>query len=123
MRAIDELADLLKTLPQIDELYKYSIPQGHLNTTDKTQCLLREVQVTTDNDGNNTFNSYSTELEIQLFFKLNIDFNTEDFQVSLLKALENNHYEVYTFGGMVQDPDTKQLTSTIYVQNLKYINK
>lgn len=123
MRAIDECKQLMSSVPNIDKVYMYAIPKDALDTVDQTQCLLREVQMFTGEDGNNSFNSYSTEIEIQIFFKLNIDFDTEQFQVKLLQLLQQNDYEVYTFGGMVEDPQTKQLTSTIYVQSWKLINK
>lgn len=123
MRAIDECKQLITNFPNIDKVYLYAIPKDELDTVDETQCLLREVQMFTGEDGNNSFNSYSTEIEIQIFFKLNIDFDTEQFQVKLLQLFQQNDYEVYTFGGMVEDPQTKQLTSTIYVQSWKLINK
>lgn len=123
MRAIDECKQLIANFPNIDKVYLYAIPKDELDTVDETQCLLREVQMFTGEDGNNNFNSYSTEIEIQIFFKLNIDFDTEQFQVKLLQLFQQNDYEVYTFGGMVEDPQTKQLTSTIYVQSWKLINK
>lgn len=123
MRAIDECKQLITNFPNIDKVYLYAIPKDELDTVDETQCLLREVQMFTGENGNNNFNSYSTEIEIQIFFKLNIDFDTEQFQVKLLQLFQQNDYEVYTFGGMVEDPQTKQLTSTIYVQSWKLINK
>lgn len=123
MRAIDECKQLMSSVPNIDKVYMYAIPKDALDTVDQTQCLLREVQMFTGEDGNNSFNSYSTEIEIQIFFKLDVDFDTEQFQVKLLQLLQQNDYEVYTFGGMVEDPQTKQLTSTIYVQSWKLINK
>lgn len=123
MRAIDECKQLMSNVPNIDKVYVYAIPKSALDTVDQTQCLLREVQMFTGEDGNNSFNSYSTEIEIQIFFKLDVDFDTEQFQVKLLQLLQQNDYEVYTFGGMVEDPQTKQLTSTIYVQSWKLINK
>lgn len=123
MRAIDECKQLMSNVPNIDKVYLYAIPKDALDTVDQTQCLLREVQMFTGEDGNNSFNSYSTEIEIQIFFKFDVDFDTEQFQVKLLQLLQQNDYEVYTFGGMVEDPQTKQLTSTIYVQSWKLINK
>lgn len=123
MRAIDECKQLISSVPNIDKVYLYAIPKDALDTVNQTQCLLREVQMFTGEDGNNSFNSYSTEIEIQIFFKLDVDFDTEQFQVKLLQLLQQNDYEVYTFGGMVEDPQTKQLTSTIYVQSWKLINK
>lgn len=120
MSTILDTKKLLTGFPHIDEVYTYQIPKSAVNTTDKTIALLREVQVQTDEEGNNRFNAINTQLQLQIFLKKDIDFDTEQFQIDLFRLFENNQYECYTFGGFVSDPDTGQLFNSIYVEKLKY---
>lgn len=121
MSAIEEAKAIISKLPQIDLIYLYAIPESKFNDVTHNIALLREVQVETDAEGNNGFNAIATELELQIFFKKPVDFDTEQLQVSLYQLLEQNHYEVNSFGGMVLDPDTSQLTMTVYIQKTKYL--
>lgn len=122
MSTILDTKKLLTGFPNIDKVYAYQIPESAVNTTDKTIALLREVQVQTDEEGNNRFNAITTQLQIQIFLKKDIDFDTEQFQIDLFRLFESNNYECYTFGGWISDPDTGQLFNSIYVEKLKYTN-
>lgn len=123
MSAILDAKALIKTVPQIDEVYTYSIPKNIVHDTTKTIALLREVQIQADEEGNNSFNAIDTQLQLQIFLKLDVDFDTEEFQVNLLRLFEKNEYECYTFGGWMADPDTEQLSNSIYIQKLSYLNR
>ena len=120
MSTITDTKKLLQGFPHIDMVYTYQIPDSAVKTTDKTIALLREVQVQTDEEGNNRFNAINTQLQLQIFLKKDIDFDTEQFQIDLFRLFENNQYECYTFGGWVSDPDTGQLFNSIYIEKLKY---
>lgn len=120
MSTITDTKKLLTGFPHIDKVYTYQIPDSAVNTTDKTIALLREVQVQTDEEGNNRFNAINTQLQLQIFLKKDIDFDTEQFQIDLFRLFESNQYECYTFGGWVSDPDTGQLFNSIYIEKLKY---
>lgn len=122
MSTILDTKKLLTGFPQIDKVYAYQIPKNAVNNTDKTIALLREVQVQTDEEGNNRFNAINTQLQLQIFLKKDIDFDTEQFQIDLFRLFENNNYECYTFGGWLIDPDTEQLFNSIYIEKLKYTN-
>lgn len=125
MSCIKDTKKLLIGFPFIDDIYLYNIPEKHINENNRTQLLLREIQIETDEEGNNDFNAINTELELQIFFKLKIDmeanFDMESFQTQLLKLLTKNHYTVNSLGGALYDPDTKQLTMTWFIEHLSYL--
>lgn len=122
MSCIEDTKALLKGTKYIDDIYLYNIPETQLEVTDRTQMLLREIQIDTDDEGNNEFFAVTTELELQIFFKKKFDdgFDMEQFQTSLLKLLTDNHYTVNSLGGALYDPDTKQLTMTWFIEKLSY---
>ena len=120
---IQDTKNLIKNFPHIDQVYIDYIPNNVINQTNVTQCLLREVDITTAEEGNNTFNAVTTELELQIFFKKHIDFDTENFEIKLLKLLTDNQYTVSSLGGKVYDPDNEQLTMTWYVDLTKIIKE
>ncbi len=122
MSCIEDTKALLKGTKYIDDIYLYNIPETQLEVTDRTQMLLREIQIDTDDEGNNEFFAVTTELELQIFFKKEFDdgFDMEQFQTSLLKLLTDNHYTVNSLGGALYDPDTKQLTMTWFIEKTSY---
>lgn len=122
MSCIEDTKALLKGTKYIDDIYLYNIPETQLEVTDRTQMLLREIQIDTDDEGNNEFFAVTTELELQIFFKKEFDdgFDMEQFQTSLLKLLTDNYYTVNSLGGALYDPDTKQLTMTWFIEKLSY---
>ena len=122
MSCIEDTKALLKGTKYIDDIYLYNIPETQLEVTDRTQMLLGERQIDTDDEGNNEFFAETTELELQIFFKKEFDdgFDMEQFQTSLLKLLTDNHYTVNSLGGALYDPDTKQLTMTWFIEKTSY---
>ena len=122
MSCTEDTKALLKGTKYIDDIYLYNIPETQLEVTDRTQMLLREIQIDTDDEGNNEFFAVTTELELQIFFKKEFDdgFDMEQFQTSLLKLLTDNHYTVNSLGGALYDPDTKQLTMTWFIEKTSY---
>lgn len=123
MSAITEVEKIIKqNIPQIDKVFTYLIPKAEISNTSETVALIREVQVQTDEEGNNTFNAISTQLQVQIFLKLDVDFDIEELQIELLKLFNNDIYECYSFGGWYADPDTSQLSNSFYIEKLKYVN-
>ena len=122
MSCIEDTKALLKGTKYIDDIYLYNIPETQLEVTDRTQMLLREIQIDTDDEGNNESFAVTTELELQIFFKKEFDdgFDMEQFQTSLLKLLTDNHYTVNSLGGALYDPGTKQLTMTWFIEKISY---
>ena len=120
---IQDTKKLIQGFPHIDQIYINHIPNNMINQTDVTQCLLREVDINAAEEGNNTFNAVTTELELQIFFKKHIDFDTENFEIKLLKLLTDNQYTVSSLGGKIYDPDNEQLTLTWYIDSTKFIKE
>ncbi|MGX5377568.1 DUF806 family protein [Ligilactobacillus sp. LYQ135] len=124
MGCIDETKQLLTNFPDIDEIYLYHIPDSKIDDTNSTILLLREIQIETDEEGNDDFFAINTELQLQIFFKRNFSsgFDMQQFQTKLLKLLVKNKYTVSSLGGAMYDPDTKQYTLTWYIEKESYLN-
>lgn len=123
MSCIADTKRLLANFPDINEIYLYHIPDSKVNDVDSTILLLREIQIETEEEGNNDFFATNIELQLQIFFKQNFDdgFDMQQFQTKLLKLLVKNGYTVNSLGGAMYDPDTKQYTLTWYIEKMNYI--
>ena len=55
MSCIEDTKALLEGTKYIDDIYLYNIPETQLEVTDRTQMLLREIQIDTDDVMNPKF--------------------------------------------------------------------
>lgn len=117
MLATVKLKELIegKGFGEISEVYANNLPKELEDNTDKTIVLLTESNPSLDLSGNNTFFGKTERVEIQIFYKLDIDFDIEAFEIKLLKFLESEHYSIIDVREHSIDPDTLQLTAVFYV--------
>lgn len=117
MLATVKLKELIegKGFDEISEVYANNLPKELEENTDKTIVLLTESNPSLDLSGNNTFFGKTERVEIQIFYKLDIDFDIEAFEIKLLKFLESEHYSIIDMREHSIDPDTLQLTAVFYV--------
>lgn len=117
MLATVKLKELIegKGFDEISEVYANNLPKELEKNTDKTIVLLTESNPSLDLSGNNTFFGKTERVEIQIFYKLDIDFDIEAFEIKLLKFLESEHYSIIDMREHSIDPDTLQLTAVFYV--------
>lgn len=117
MLATVKLKELIegKGFDEISEVYANNLPKELEENTDKTIVLLTESNPSLDLSGNNTFFGKTERVEIQIFYKLDIDFDIEAFEIKLLKFLESEQYSIIDMREHSIDPDTLQLTAVFYV--------
>lgn len=100
---------------EINDVYTVNLPEEVISNTDKTIVLITEAKPELTTQGNNDFYGIKRICEIQIFYKLDVDFSVENFEMRLMKLFKNNHWSVFDKRGHTLDPDTLQLTEVFYV--------
>ncbi|MBT0933106.1 DUF806 family protein [Streptococcus lutetiensis] len=123
MLATLELKNLIdgKGFGEISEVYANNLPREVQENTDKTIVLLRESDAFLGMFGNDSFYSKTNQIEFQIFYKLDIDFDLDEFETRLMKWLVSERYKITDIREHSIDPDTLQLTAVFYVENEKLI--
>ncbi|ARU14055.1 tail component [Streptococcus phage P9902] len=123
MLATVKLKELIegKGFGEISEVYANNLPKELEYNTDKTIVLLTESNPSLDLSGNNTFFRKIDRVEVQIFYKLDIDFDIEAFEMELIKFLKSEHYSITDIREHSIDPDTLQLTEVFYVAFDRFI--
>lgn len=123
MLATVKLKELIegKGFGEISEVYANNLPKELEDNTDKTIVLLTESNPSLDLSGNNTFFRKIDRVEVQIFYKLDIDFDIEAFEMELIKFLKSEHYSITDIREHSIDPDTLQLTEVFYVAFDRFI--
>ena len=104
-----------KEFGEISEVYANNLPKEVQENTDKTIVLLRESGTFLDMFGNDSFFGKTNQIEVQIFYKLDIDFDLEEFETRLMKSLVSEHYTITDVREHTLDPDTLQMTAVFYV--------
>ena len=110
-----------KEFSEISEIYVNNLPKEIQENTDKTIMLLRESGAFLDMFGNDSFFGKTNQIEVQIFYKLDIDFDLDEFETRLMKWLVSERYKITDIREHSIDPDTLQLTAVFYVENEKLI--
>lgn len=90
-------------------------------SNEETCFLLRNSTVLPGDYASNSFQTFNSNVQIQIFFGLNVDFDIEVKVIELLKQLNKKHWLIETVRPAIPDPDTAQLTSTIIISKNKEI--
>ena len=117
MLATVKLKELIegKGFGEISEVYANNLPKELEDNTDKTIVLLTESNPSLGLSGNDTFFSKTDRVEVQIFYKLDIDFDIEAFEMKLIKFLKSEHYSITDIREHSIDTDTLQLTAVFFV--------
>lgn len=123
MLATLELKNLIdgKGFGEISEVYANNLPREVQENTDKTIVLLRESDTFLGMFGNDSFFGKTNQIEVQIFYKLDVDFDLEEFETRLMKFLVSEHYTITDVREHTLDPDTLQMTAVFYVAHEKII--
>lgn len=123
MLATLELKNLIgdKGFGEISEVYANNLPKEVQENTDKTIVLLRESDAFLGMFGNDSFFGKTNQIEVQIFYKLDVDFDLEEFETRLMKFLVSEHYKITDIREHTLDPDTLQMTAVFYVAHEKII--
>ena len=110
-----------KEFSEISEIYVNNLPKEIQENIDKTIMLLRESGTFLDMFGNDSFFGKTNQIEVQIFYKLDVDFDLEEFETRLMKFLVSEHYTITDVREHTLDPDTLQMTAVFYVAHEKII--
>lgn len=110
-----------KEFSEISEIYVNNLPKEIQENTDKTIMLLRESGAFLDMFGNDSFFGKTNQIEVQIFYKLDVDFDLEEFETRLMKFLVSEHYTITDIREHTLDPDTLQMTAVFYAAHEKII--
>lgn len=116
---VSQVASLISTLnlTWINKVYLNEIPNEDLDNTDNTVMLLQETDSSPAYHANSTFKGLAMGVEIQIFYKIDLadDFNPIEAEIALMKTLKDAGWLIVSSQHHTTDPDTNQLTKTIYV--------
>ena len=123
MLATLELKNLIdgKEFGEISEVYANNLPKEVQENTDKTIVLLQESDAFLGMFGNDSVFGKTNHIEVQIFYKLDIDFDLDEFETRLMKFLVSEHYKITDIREHTLDPDTLQMTAVFYVAHEKII--
>ena len=123
MLATLELKSLIdgKEYGEISEVYANNLPKEVQENTDKTIVLLQESDAFLGMFGNDSFFGKTNQIEVQIFYKLDVDFDLDEFETRLMKFLVSEHYKITDIREHTLDPDTLQMTAVFYVAHEKII--
>lgn len=104
-------------LTWLDKVYLNEIPNEDLDNTTSTVMLLQETDSSPAYHANSTFKGLSMGVEIQIFYKIDLadDFNPLEAEIALMKSLKTAGWLIVSSQHHTTDPDTNQITKTIYV--------
>lgn len=116
---VSQVASLVNALNLnwLDKVYLNAIPNEDLDNTDSTVMLLQETDSSPAYLANSTFKGIAMGVEIQIFYKVNLadDFNPLEAEIALMKILKEAGWLIVSSQHHTTDPDTNQVTKTIYV--------
>jgi len=105
----------------VDDIYTVKIPDEEISAIDKTDVLITEAIMENNDYANNTFNSIIQTLEVQVFYSLYAEFDTEEFEIDLMKRLEKDNWLAVRTDPHIIDPDTNQTVKLFYFERVKYL--
>lgn len=105
----------------VNGIYTVKIPDEEISTIDKTDVLITEAIMENNDYANNTFNSIIQTLEVQVFYSLYAEFDTEEFEIDLMKRLEKDNWLAVRTDPHIIDPDTNQTVKLFYFERVKYL--
>ena len=116
---VSQMASLVNALnlTWVDKVYLNSIPNEDLDNTTSTVMLLQETDSSPAYLANSTFKGLAMGVEIQIFYKVNLedDFNPLEAEIALMKSIKQAGWLIVSSQHHTTDPDTNQVTKTIYV--------
>lgn len=116
---VSQVASLVSTLnlTWINKVYLNEIPNEDLDNTTNTVMLLQETDSSPAYHANSTFKGLAMGVEVQIFYKVDLedDFNPLEAEIALMKTLKDSGWLIVSSQHHTTDPDTNQLTKTIYV--------
>ena len=123
MLAVKEAKQLLDNakIDGIDNVYTVNIPKEVDDATNKTIVLLTDASTTPTLYGSDDFNALNRNIEVQVFYALDPNYDPEMIDLKLYKTFQHAGWDLGQNHGHTYDPYTNQLTSTFDVENFENI--
>lgn len=116
---VSQVASLVDSLnlTWVDKVYLNSIPKEERNNATSTVMLLQETDSSPAYLANSTFKGLAMGVEIQIYYKVDLadDFNPLEAEIALMKSLKEAGWLIVSSQHHTTDPDTDQVTKTIYI--------
>lgn len=107
---------------QIDKVYLNNLPKEEISNTDETIVLITDVDTEPDLMGNNNFFALNKQVEIQIFYKLVMDYDPEELEIPLMKLFKANYWQIADIRQHTVDPDTQQMSVAYYFAKNELVN-
>ncbi|MDF7639961.1 DUF806 family protein [Lactobacillus sp. ESL0791] len=121
MMPVDELAQDIRdlSLPWInsDSIATTNLSAEQMNDTANTIIFITESDYIPQY-ANSRIRRWLTQLELQIFWALEPPVNIVEAELDLIDKLEDLGWNVDPRGSHITDPNTQQLTKTIYLEKL-----
>lgn len=116
---VSQVASLVDSLnlTWLDKVYLNAIPNEDLDNTNLTVMLLQETDSSPAYLANSTFKGLAMGVEVQIFYKVDLadGFNPLEAEIALMKSFKEAGWLIVSSQHRTTDPDTNQVTKTIYV--------
>lgn len=106
----------------IDAVYTINLPAEEVENVNQTLVLITDANTNLGGYGSNHFNTLRREVEVQVFYALHPSVSVDNVEVSLYRAFETAGWEIGETHGHTYDPETHQLTVTMYLYQTKVVN-
>lgn len=125
MTPLQQFASILRKaqLENIDNIYMNNIPEEQMDNVDLTIALAQGVRVDPTRFGSNDFFGVANEVELQIFYKKDLDFDTSQLELQIMKLLTHNDWKPVNIEDHALDPDTQQEYITMYFRNNQTLNE
>ncbi len=104
---------------QVDRVFTNNIPSDVGD--DQTIILITDVLSKPDLYGNNHIITMDKQVEVQIFYTVDIDYDPDELESPLIELFDNAGWELKDVRGHTVDPDTSQMTATYYFQITNFL--
>lgn len=115
MSSLDDARELIITLDEIQGAYTRNLPKEVRDNVDTTVALITAVRTDPTDLGNNDYFSIERQVELQVFYSLNIDYDPEILENKIMKLFKDSYWNIIQSGVLSTDPGTFQLYESFYL--------
>lgn len=105
-------------LTWLDEIYRGAIPKEKVTDTTSTTAAITEYVSEPAGDANATFKRWSIGVEVQVYYKANVDFSIQDAEIALAKLFKAGGWSVDQSKPHTTDPGTNQVSKVFYFDKI-----
>lgn len=122
---VNQAADLIKSAHfcwiDDDHIFTTSIPDEFADDTSATVMRIDEYQNQPSGYANLQFKAMNIGVEVQIYYADNTNYDIQAAEIALMRLFKKNRWEVAISREHSFDPDTDQLTKTIYFVKTEFL--